>query len=74
MTNCGLDRSRAKGPSQWGENMRLYVSAGLGTSPFAPVRFCCRPEATLLTLIATPMGGRDSTSDLGRQPTASLVR
>ena len=30
----------------------LHVSAGLGTSPFAPVRFACRPEATLLTLLA----------------------
>ena len=29
----------------------LHVSAGLGTSPWAPVRFCCRPEATLLTLV-----------------------
>ncbi|SGO04667.1 metallophosphoesterase [Mycobacterium tuberculosis] len=53
--------------------MRLHVSAGIGTSPFAPVRFCCRPEATLLTLIATPMGGRDSSSNLGRsQPTVSV--
>jgi hypothetical protein len=53
--------------------MQLHVSAGIGTSPFAPVRFCCRPEATLLTLIATPMGDRDSTSDLTRsQPTASV--
>jgi uncharacterized protein len=73
VTNCGLDRSRAKGPSRWGANMALHVSAGIGTSPFAPVRFCCRPEATLLTLIATPMGDRDSTSDLSRsQPTASV--
>lgn len=33
----------------------LHVSAGLGTSRFAPVRFACRPEATLLTLTpATP--------------------
>ncbi len=31
----------------------LHVSAGLGTSRFAPVRFACRPEATLLTLVAT---------------------
>ena len=30
----------------------LHVSAGLGTSPYAPVRFACRPEATLLTLAA----------------------
>jgi uncharacterized protein len=73
VTNCGLDRSRAKGPSRWGANMRLHVSAGLGTSPYAPLRFCCRPEATLLTLIASPTGGRDSSSDLGRsQPAASL--
>ncbi|HZB30857.1 MAG TPA: metallophosphoesterase, partial [Streptosporangiaceae bacterium] len=31
----------------------LHVSAGLGTSPTAPVRFCCPPEASLLTLIPT---------------------
>ena len=29
----------------------LYVSGGLGTSPWAPARFACRPEATLLTLV-----------------------
>jgi len=29
----------------------LHVSAGLGTSPWTPVRFCCRPEAALLTLV-----------------------
>ena len=29
----------------------LHVSAGLGTHPTAPVRFACRPEATLLTLV-----------------------
>jgi predicted MPP superfamily phosphohydrolase len=29
------------------------VSAGLGTSIYAPVRFACLPEATLLTL--TPL-------------------
>jgi predicted MPP superfamily phosphohydrolase len=51
VTNCELDRSRVKGPSRWGEHTRLHVSAGLGTSPYAPYRFCCRPEATLITLI-----------------------
>ncbi len=30
----------------------LHVSAGMGTSPFTPVRFACRPEATLVTLTA----------------------
>lgn len=31
--------------------MWLNVSAGLGTSPTAPVRFACRPEVSLLTLL-----------------------
>ncbi|MDL5154515.1 metallophosphoesterase [Actinomycetospora sp. Odt1-22] len=51
VTNCGIDRSRVKGPSRWGAHLRLHVSAGLGTSPWAPARFCCRPEATLLELV-----------------------
>lgn len=42
----------------------LHVSAGLGTSPFAPVRFACRPEATVLTLV----GGPEPTSDRGARP------
>jgi predicted MPP superfamily phosphohydrolase len=57
VTNCDIDPSRAKGPSRWGADMQLHVSAGLGTSPYAPYRFCCRPEATLLTLVAAPTGG-----------------
>jgi uncharacterized protein len=65
VTNCDLDRHRAKGVSRWwpgaggqpsslapSDAAWLEVSAGLGTSPFAPVRFACRPEATLLTLTA----------------------
>lgn len=65
VTNCDLDRSRAKGVSRWWPGAGsapssaapasaawLEVSAGLGTSPYAPVRFACRPEATLLTLVA----------------------
>lgn len=61
VTNCDLDRARARGlhthqvdghdPS-W-----LHVSAGLGTSPFTPVRFACRPEATLLTLTGIDSSG-----------------
>ena len=60
VTNCDLDRRRARGLSGWpgprpdlpgGEgSMWLNVSAGVGTSPFAPIRFACRPEATLLEL------------------------
>ena len=61
VTNCDLDTRRAKGLHGWpgerpdlpgGEDSTwLHVSAGLGTSPYAPVRFACRPEASLLTLI-----------------------
>jgi predicted MPP superfamily phosphohydrolase len=73
VTNCDLDRSRAKGASRWGANMALHVSAGIGTSPFAPLRFCCRPEATLLTLVAAPTGGRDVGTRVGQShPTASV--
>lgn len=53
VTNCGIDRARARGLSRWGRAW-LHVSAGLGTSPYAPVRFACRPEASLLTLTAVP--------------------
>ena len=60
ITNCDLDTSRAKGPSRWGNGTALHVSAGIGTSPYAPFRFCCRPEVTLLTLVASPIGGDDS--------------
>lgn len=54
VTNCGVDRSRARGSSRWGEHMRLHVSAGLGTSPYAPARFACPPEVSLLELVARP--------------------
>ena len=55
VTNCDLDRRQAKGLSrhQAASAQRealLHVSAGLGTSPFAPFRFACPPEATLLAL------------------------
>ncbi|WP_127781782.1 metallophosphoesterase [Rhodococcus sp. X156] len=57
VTNCELDSSRAKGASHWGAHTWLHVSAGLGTSPYAPVRFACRPEASLLTLVPASRGG-----------------
>ncbi len=54
VTNCDLPRQQAKGLSRWSNGGRtswLHVSAGLGTSPYASVRFACPPEATLLTLV-----------------------
>jgi predicted MPP superfamily phosphohydrolase len=51
-TNSDLPRSMARGLHRWpGSDAWLHVSGGLGTHPTAPVRFACRPEATLLTLI-----------------------
>jgi predicted MPP superfamily phosphohydrolase len=51
-TNCDLPHAMAKGLHRWpGSEAWLHVSAGLGTHPTAPIRFACRPEATLLTLI-----------------------
>ena len=49
VTNCDLDTKRARGLSEH-KGSALHVSAGLGTSPYAPFRFACPPEATLLTL------------------------
>ena len=54
VTNCDIPRSQVKGLSLWDSGLHtsyLHVSAGLGTSIYAPVRFACPPEATLLTLI-----------------------
>jgi len=59
VTNCGIDRDRARWLHRWADpapdrpaGTWLHVSAGLGTSPYAPARFACPPEATLLTLTA----------------------
>jgi predicted MPP superfamily phosphohydrolase len=54
-TNCDLPNKYAKGISAWRfaeRDVLLNVVAGLGHSIFAPVRFFCRPEVRLLTLIA----------------------
>jgi predicted MPP superfamily phosphohydrolase len=55
VTNCDIPREQAQGLSRWsraGHSAWLNVSAGLGTSIYAPVRFACPPEAVLVTLIA----------------------
>lgn len=55
VTNCDLDARRSRGLHQHtsgGRTSWLHVSAGCGTSPYMPIRFCCPPEATLLTLTA----------------------
>ncbi len=55
VANCDIPMKQAKGLSTWshgGRTIPLNVSAGCGHSIYAPVRFACRPEATLLTLTA----------------------
>jgi predicted MPP superfamily phosphohydrolase len=59
VTNSGIDRQHVRWLHRWAEpspahptGTWLHVSAGLGTSPYAPYRFACPPEATLLTLTA----------------------
>ena len=59
-TNCDLEPARARGlhrhpaASRPGEpgSAWLHVSAGIGTNPYVRLRVACRPEATLLTLVA----------------------
>ncbi|KQY60544.1 metallophosphoesterase [Aeromicrobium sp. Root495] len=61
VTNCDLDRQRARGlhthRTEGHEPSWMHVSGGLGTSPYAPLRFACRPEATLLTLTGIESAG-----------------
>ena len=55
VANCDIPLRQARGLSTWshrGRSIPLNVSAGLGHSIYAPVRFACRPEASLLTLVA----------------------
>ncbi|MGO4258688.1 metallophosphoesterase [Marmoricola sp. RAF53] len=60
VTNCDIEPARAKGLHRHPADSRpgdrasnwLHVSAGAGTSPFVPIRFCCRPEASLVTLVS----------------------
>ncbi len=54
VTNCDIDRARAKGlhtHTASGNTSYLHVSAGCGASRYAPARFACPPEASLITLL-----------------------
>jgi predicted MPP superfamily phosphohydrolase len=58
-TNSDLPRALARGMNVWNCSDRsafLNVSAGIGTSIYAPVRFACPPEAVLVTLRAKEIG------------------
>jgi len=51
-TNCDLDYWRASGLSKVNDEPWLNVSAGMGYSPYAPIRLFCPPEVSLITLTA----------------------
>lgn len=58
-TNSDLPLALARGMNVWNRFDRhafLNVSAGIGTSIYAPVRFACPPEAVLITLSAKVSG------------------
>ncbi len=59
VTNCDIPREQAQGLSVWHHARRaafLNVSAGIGTSIYAPVRFACAPEAVVVTLVPGDIG------------------
>jgi uncharacterized protein len=49
VTNCSLPNALAGGLHRI-DGGWLHVSPGLGTGKYSPIRFACRPEATLLRL------------------------
>ena len=49
VTNCSMPRRLVDGLIRMGPSV-VHTSRGLGTSKFAPFRFWCRPEATMLRL------------------------
>ena len=53
VTNCSMPRRLVKGVIGMGGAV-LHTSPGMGTSKYAPFRFWCRPEATMLELRRRP--------------------
>jgi predicted MPP superfamily phosphohydrolase len=61
VTNSSLPPRLVSGLIQMGPAV-LSLSPGLGTSKYAPFRFFCRPEATLLELAPRPAASAATTS------------
>jgi uncharacterized protein len=64
VTNCSLPTRLVSGLIRVGDTV-MNVSPGLGTSKYAPFRFFCRPEATLLELHPRPARPAEPASLLG---------
>jgi predicted MPP superfamily phosphohydrolase len=56
VNNCDLPLRQSRGLSAHTPSMWLHVSAGLGTNRYTPIRFACRPEASILDLVARSDG------------------
>jgi predicted MPP superfamily phosphohydrolase len=50
VTNCDLPPAMASGVFRYSDAW-LHISAGLGTSPYAPIRLNCPPEACIIDLM-----------------------
>jgi predicted MPP superfamily phosphohydrolase len=61
--NCDLPLRQARGLSAHTPSMWLHVSAGLGANRFTPIRFACRPEATILDVVARAPGDMADVAD-----------
>jgi len=59
VTNSTMPTGLCMGLVRFGRTM-MHVSPGLGTSKFAPFRFLCRPEATLIELAPARQHGNVS--------------
>jgi predicted MPP superfamily phosphohydrolase len=67
VTNSHLPRRLVSGLIRIGDSL-MHVSPGLGTSKYAPFRFLCPPEATLLELRrASSDGSQGSPNDRPRE-------
>jgi len=70
VTNSTIPTRLCMGMSRVGRTY-LHVSPGLGTSKFAPFRFLCRPEATVLDLVPEEDPAQDERSATTRSNAAS---
>ena len=52
-TNCDLPNWRSRGLTKLPNEPWLNVSAGVGYSPFSPIRIACAPEVSLIELITS---------------------
>lgn len=67
VTNCSVPRYMARGLVRLGRTY-VHVSAGAGTSKYAPFRFSCRPEATVIELV--PARAADAPEEAQALPAA----